>query len=142
MTTGDGSCLYHTLSLTLTGTEAYSELVRLLAARALVKYKDIMIRAFRDIYQHNMHTNAEFEHELNASLHEAVNASEWGTDHHLFALSLLLDRPIFHYNSSTNIQFTGVTTPQQFAQSFLSFDPETRYHYFLYKCAQSTTSQW
>ena len=38
-TTGDGSCLFHALSLTLTGTETCSDLLRLLVVHALVKYK-------------------------------------------------------------------------------------------------------
>ena len=103
--------------------------MRLLAARGLVKYKATMIRAFRDAYRH-MHTDAEFEREFKASLYEAVHVGEWGTDHHLFALSLLLDRPIFHFNTDTicAMHFLGVTNPQQFAHSFLSYDSETRYH--------------
>ena len=40
-TTGDGSCLYHALSLTLTRTEMHmcTDLLRLLAIHALVKFK-------------------------------------------------------------------------------------------------------
>lgn len=45
-TTGDGNCMYNALSLTLTGAEQFSDLIRLLCAYALVKYKDTMISAF------------------------------------------------------------------------------------------------
>ena len=51
-TTGDGSCLYHALSLTLTGTEMhmYTDLLRLLAIHALVKFKATMTSTFRDAF--------------------------------------------------------------------------------------------
>ena len=47
---GDGSCLYHALSLTLTGTEMCTDLLRVLAIHALVKFKATMMNAFRDAF--------------------------------------------------------------------------------------------
>ena len=52
-TTGDGNCMYNALSLTLTGTELYAHLIRLLCAYALVKYKDTIISAFADAFPNN-----------------------------------------------------------------------------------------
>ena len=44
VTTGDGSCLFHALPLTLTGTETCSDLLRLLVVHALVKHTIFMWR--------------------------------------------------------------------------------------------------
>lgn len=93
-TTGDGSCLYHALSLALIGTEACTDLLRLLALHALVKHKATIMSAFRDAFP------LATEHVLNVkyttAIRKAVGIHCWGTDYHLFALSLLLDRPIFN----------------------------------------------
>ena len=46
-TTGDGHCMYNALSLTSTGTEDFTHVIRLLRAYALVKYKHVMISTLR-----------------------------------------------------------------------------------------------
>lgn len=125
-TTGDGSCLFHALSLTLTGNETCTDLIRLLTAHALVKYKQIMINAFHDAYP--LCTEQDLQLKFNTAIYEAVNVHKWGTDHHLFALSLLLDRPIFQYSTDPNHHIPATNTVEQLAQRFLSSELGTRTH--------------
>ena len=134
-TTGDGNCMYHALSLTLTGTEQFSHLIRLLCAYALVKYKDTMISAFADAFPSN--SQASHEQMYHRALLEALQVGVWGTDSQLFPLSLLMNRPIFHYNTFFVLSdISGIMTLSlsdardvtDLAQRFLDFDPSTRCH--------------
>ena len=94
--TTDGNCMYNALSLILTGTGQFSDLIRLLCAYALVKYKDTMISAFADAFLSN--TEVSHEQMYHRTLIEALQVGVWGTDSQLFPLRLLVNRPIFHYN--------------------------------------------
>ena len=134
-TTGDGNCMYHALSLTLTGTEQFSHFIRLLCAYALVKYKDTMISAFADAFPSN--SQASHEQMYHRALVEALQVSVWGTDSQLFPFSLLMNRPIFHYNTFFVVSdISGIMTLSlsdardvtDLAQQFLAFDPSTRCH--------------
>jgi hypothetical protein len=49
-TTGDGNCLYHALSLALTGSEQISYLLKMVVAHALLKCRAAMISAFHDAF--------------------------------------------------------------------------------------------
>ena len=49
-TNGDGSCLYNGLSLTLTGSENSSKLLRVLCAYAFMKHKHRMLQVFTNAY--------------------------------------------------------------------------------------------
>ena len=65
---------------------------------------------------------------FNANVSEALRISAWGSDYHLFAMALLLNRPIFVYNTHHNCDLDEITTVQQLAQIFLSFDRRSRAH--------------
>lgn len=99
-TTGDGSCLFHALSLTLTGTETCTDLMRLLAVYALAKHRATMMGAFEQAFP--MCSQEQHQEKFNSAIHKAVEVPKWGIDPHLFALSLLLDRPILQYNTDRN----------------------------------------
>ena len=91
--------MYHALSLTLTGTQTITDLMRLLTAHALVKHKQTMLSAFLDAFG-SQSVRYDAHKEFNDTLKQADSIDQWGTDYHLFALSMLLDRPIFHYMTS------------------------------------------
>ena len=65
---------------------------------------------------------------INTTVEDAVKVNRWGTDYHLFALSLLLDRPIFHYNTVSDHSLPAASTVEQFAQCFHSRGAGTRVH--------------
>jgi hypothetical protein len=134
-TTGDGNCMYNALSLTLTGTEQFSHLIRLLCAYALVKYKEVMISALADAFPSN--TQASHEEMYHRALLEALQVGVWGTDSQLFPLSLLMNRPVFHYNTFFIVSdISGIITLSvcnardvaELTQRFLASDPDTRCH--------------
>ena len=99
VTSGDNSCGYNAISITLTGSQCFSALFRLLCAYAMIKYNTIILGAMAsatDLQPHEVHQM--YCTALRNTLHlEGLRA--WANDRHLFALSLLLDRPIFQYNS-------------------------------------------
>ena len=80
--------------------------------------------AYRDAYPGR--TEQQHLAHFNAGMREAVIVGRWGTDEHLFALALLLDRPIFQYCTNPNHGIPATVTVEQFALMFLSFQVETR----------------
>ena len=88
--------MYNALSLTLTGTQHFAHLVRLLCAYALVKYKNTMISALADVFPSN---HKAHEQMYERALYEALHIGVRGTDYQLFPFTLLMDRPIFQYNT-------------------------------------------
>ena len=126
VTTGDGSCMYHALSLVLTGTETYTDLMRLLAAYALVQHKQTVLSAIQDVYPTHSAANVRSVH--TECIKEALDVRKWGTDYHLFALCHLFNRSIIHYNTMPNNArtFLGVSTAQQMADCFLSNEVDTQ----------------
>ena len=135
LTTGDGNCMYNALSLTLTGTERFTHLIRLLCAYALVKYRNTMISALADAFPAN--TQSGHEQMYATALHEALHVGVWGTDYHLFPFSLLMNRPIFQFNTFytivddsdvASLTLSDVRDVRELQQTFLSFHPATRCH--------------
>ena len=126
VTTGDGSCLFHALSLTLTGTETCTDLIRLLTAYALVKYRQAFLSAVQDA--NPTHHPRNILGVYNESIREAVDVRKWGTDYHLFALSHLFNRPILNYITDHNPHktFIGVTTVEQLAECFRTFELDSQ----------------
>ena len=134
-TTGNGNCCFNALSLTLTGSQQLHALIRLLAAYALVKYRALIRQAFVDSYQNS--SSQGIDRMYNSSLREAVTMHAWASDHHLFALSVLFDRPIFVYNTfyfnlpnSTveSLQLDDTRDSQHLAERFLAREDGTRNH--------------
>lgn len=96
-TTPNGNCLYNAISTCLIGDESLSTILRLL-----------VVYAFKKNYSffHNIVTQFE-AYSLNFYASEAAREFTWGRDIHLYALSLVLERPIctFHgydFRSTSN----------------------------------------
>lgn len=93
--------------------------MRLLTAHALVKHKEVMLSAFA----HAFPSSSLEDHKLKfeTALIKAVRVSDWGTDYHIFALSMLLHRPIFQYSMDPNhTKIPDTLTVEQFVQCFAS----------------------
>ena len=134
LTTGDGDCMYHTLSRVVCGSERLSRIFRLLIAYAAVKYRDVLIQAL----QHALPTDPYGNHvcKANTLIVDALRIGSWGSDFHLFPLSLLLDRPIFTYvyfyttseDCVRTLMLADIDNVHVFAQKFLAFVSGTRQH--------------
>ena len=132
-TTADGNCMYHALSRVVCGSEQLSVVFRLLAAYAVVKYRHVMINALHDAFP--LQTHDENERKCNTLLVSALTIGDWGSDFHLFLLSLLLDRPIFLYftfyendNGMRSLTLADCSDVTEFAQRFLARDVGTTRH--------------
>lgn len=99
--------MYHALSLALTGNQRISFLLRLVTTHAMLKYESSIISAFHDAFPNA--SNAHHISIYNESITQALTIGVWGTDDHLFALSLLLNRPILQFNTFYNT-LDGQTT--------------------------------
>ena len=117
--------------LALTGSENIAYLLKIIVAHALLKFRTTMISAFQDAFPSG--SNEQHSATFNTCLAKALKVGAWGTDRHLFALSLLLDRPIFQYNtfydpmrSGGDLCLKNVTDVHEFAQKFKDFDVEVR----------------
>ena len=97
--------------------------MRLLTVYALVKHKQTFLGAVQDA----LNTLGVYTE----TVKEAVDVRKWGTDYHLFALSHLFNRPIINYNTVHNLghSFLGVSTVEQFAECFRSFEDGTQHQY-------------
>lgn len=112
----------------------FTHVIRLLCAYALVKYKATMISAFADAFPLN--TQELHEHMYHRALVEALQLGTWGTDYQLFPFSLLMNRPIFQYNTffqldingSMILTFSDATHVTDLAQRFHAYDPSSRCH--------------
>ena len=89
--------MYNALSTTVCGSEQLTVRFRLLVAYAVVKYKNVLTDALQDAFP--LQPREAHVRKCNALIVEAITIRTWSSDYHLFALSLLLDRPIFVYNS-------------------------------------------
>ena len=94
VTSGDGNCMFNALSLTIAGSEHLSAILRLLCVYGLVKYKDTMFRAIARAWGSSRANDLYFR-----NLHIFLRNGAWGTDDHLFVMSLVLNRPIFLFNT-------------------------------------------
>ena len=97
-TCGDGNCGFRALSLALTGSEQLHGLIRVLCAYAVVKYRSVMIEMCANSYPGNSHQQILHMYHENLR-HSVCPGHGWANDHPMFALSLLLNRPIFQYNT-------------------------------------------
>ena len=82
------------------------------------------------------HCHAQCMRTFNQTLVEALRVHVWGTDYHLFAFSLLMNKPVFQYNTfyivseNSTMMFSLPDTRDcvHLAQRFQVYDPATRHH--------------
>ena len=87
----DGNCLWHMISLNLCGTTELMPILRLMTAFAFLENEDY----FQDLIRLNENANLSFEQQVAIALHFGA----WGGEMHFHALSIVLHRPIYIYNS-------------------------------------------
>ena len=145
VTSGNGNCMFNALSLTLAGNEHLSAVLRLLCVYGLVKHKDTMLRAITRGWG-SSRANDMYSRDL----YIAVTNGEWGTDDHLFVMSLALNRPIFLFNtfyftdSDTNqvtLSLSDVIDISSLIQHFSFHDVGTRTHVLYCSNAQADLLQ-
>ena len=122
--------MYNALSLAFCGTEHLSVVIRLLTTYALVEHRTAMVDALSHIY-----FNGNYEQHIQAlteTMHKAIHFGVWETDMHLFSLSLLLNRPIFSYNTFYTIRqsvrilnLPDTIDPHPFSTKVLIMRPRT-----------------
>ena len=126
--------MYHALSRVVCGSEQLSKIFRLLTAYAAVKYRDVLIRSLQ--YAFPSDTLENHVRKANTLIVHALHVGTWGSDFHLFPLSLLLDRPIFMYvyfyttneDHVRTLMLADIDSIHVFAQTFLAFASGTRQH--------------
>ena len=136
--------MYNALSLCLCGTEDLSDIIRVLAAYALVKHRTTMMQTLADMCPFDSHERHSQMY-MNA-IQGALRLGVWGTDLQLFPLSLLLNRPIFTYNTFYNtshsvrtLNLADTTDTLQLAQRFLVRYQGTTAHFLFRSDVQSVT---
>ena len=136
VTTGDGNCAFNALSLTLTGSQLLSGLVRLLCLHSLIKHSSMLTNIVADAYP--LQSSEQHDRTYREAIRVAVTPNAgWGTDLHLFAVCLLLQRPIFQYNtfyttipdSTLEVETLGNTRDvHHLAERFLNREDGMRTH--------------
>ena len=117
--------MYHALSRSVCSSEQLSRIFRLLIAYAAVKYRDVVIEALQHAFLTDLHEN--HVRKANTLIVHALRIGTWGSDFHLFPLSLLLDRPIFTYvyfyttgeDRVRTLMLADIDNVHLFAQKFL-----------------------
>lgn len=125
--------MYHALSRLVCGNETLSVVFRILTAYATAKYRDLMIDALHDAFP--LQTHEINVRKCNTLLVSALTMGSWGSDFHLFLLSILLNRPIFiyfnfynHTEGVTLLSLADCRDVNEFAARFLAFHSNTRRH--------------
>ena len=136
VTRGDGNCMYNALSLVLSSSQELHALIRLLCVYALLKHKSVIIEALNDSYRQER-SRPNILRMYTQALREAVTLGAWGSDHHLFALSLVLGRPIFMFHSfyetpsgssHRQLQLANTRDVHHLSERFSAREPPTRVH--------------
>ena len=104
-TTGDGNCMYNTISIALHGTEEYTAHLRAITVYSLLENKEHMFEVMkpstqlllRNVDRNEENITAITEREWSKLLQEAAQDQCWGNHFHLHALCLMLKRPIYMY---------------------------------------------
>ena len=104
-TTGDGNCMYNTISIALHGTEEYTAHLRAITVYSLLENKEHMSEVMkpstqlllRNVDRNEENITAITEREWIKLLQEAAQDQCWGNHFHLHALCLMLKRPIYMY---------------------------------------------
>ena len=131
LTTGDGNCMYHALSRVVCGSEQLSKIFDCICSYEI---QDVMILSLQYAFPSDPLEN--HVRKANTLIVYALHAGSWGSDFHLFPLSLLLDRPIltYVYFYTTNedcvriLMLADIDNVHVFAQTFLAFASGTRQH--------------
>ena len=121
-------------STVVCGSEQLSLIFRLLTACAAVKYRDVLIQSLQ--YAFPIDPLDTHVRKANTLIIHALHIGTWGSDFHLFPLSLLLDRPIFTYvyfyctdaRCVKTLMLADIDNIHVFAQRFLAFASGTRQH--------------
>ena len=119
-TTGDGNCLFSAISITINGNESITHVLRVLWAYGLYKHKQVILEAFRHAYPNR---------------DPIQYIGTWGSDHHILALSFLLNRPILQYNTfyhthngAQSLTLLNIHTTRDFTTAFAMYHPDVRTH--------------
>ena len=104
-TTGDGNCMYNTISIALHDTEEYAAHLRAITVYSLLENKEHMFEVMkpstqlllRNVYRNEETITAITEREWIKLFQEAAQDQCWGKHFHLHALCLMLKRPIYMY---------------------------------------------
>ncbi len=129
VTSPDGNCLWHSISLTLLGSEQLSHDLRILTADVMLKNKDLFKRliAKDNIKWPGSPDNVFLEH-----LEQATTNREYGHEFHILALAIVTQRDIYAY-SRFSLEDGSWTVPQtsshrQLVQLFKSRDNNLGQH--------------
>ena len=95
-TTGNGDCLWNGISNCLCGSERYTYSLRLLTAYDLIKFKERMVAQLCVQY---LGDTAGADRRWSDLLRIAITPTAWGTDFHVYVISVVLNIPIFMFTS-------------------------------------------
>lgn len=87
VTTGDGSCFYHAVSLSLFGNESHSHYIRACHLFCLIEYEDYFRYIF---YKFGIGNGESFEDFLCKHTHN----SQWANELNQLAVAIMINRPI------------------------------------------------
>jgi hypothetical protein len=110
ITTSDGNCLWHMVSIALCGNEILTVLLRKLTVLAIIVLKKQITNVLSSEFEHfnsdvdgnTVVTNSKLKtfirRKLKDTLLRAKNNKKWGNQYHLLVLSSLLNKNIFIYS--------------------------------------------
>jgi hypothetical protein len=104
VTTGDGNCLWHMISLTLCGSEALTNCLRWLTVISLLFFKSNFIEILEKRYKNSCEPQFPQNQAIvkfQTILRTAIDDYLYGNEYHLQALSTVLARDIFIYSYFT-----------------------------------------
>ena len=95
-TTENSDCLWNGISICLCGSESYMYSLRLLTAYDLINFKERMVA---QLCVQNLGDTAGAERRWSDLIRIAITLTAWGTDFHVYVISVVLNTPIFMLTS-------------------------------------------
>ena len=119
----DGNCLWHSISINLTGSTRLTKDHRCITRETLQHHKELFIR----LIARQGNTDTSFDDVCRRS----ITNYEWGNEYHLLAMAIALRRPIFVYSifkSSENRYFFDRASKSELINAFCESRDGTRQH--------------
>ena len=96
--TGNGNCLYNSISLILFGEEKYFFIIKLCSIFVLID---------REIVFNNLLKLLKYGYSLSTFIKKTSRENEFGNEVNIYSISILLNREIISYNASLNKEWNN-----------------------------------
>ncbi len=105
VTKADGNCLYNATSIAVNGSDNLQKIIRLALAAIFFKHESF----FKNVIEKTSGSNG---YTFDQIVNDSAKNHQWGCEQHIFALSILFERPFHIYTNHHEIAYNGFKEKQ------------------------------